>query len=283
MAPSTPNLNLTLPSSGDRANVEVLNGNFEKLDDRLGGVSDSIIVDDLDPANVVHVTNAATRPAVELISHIEPVQAGSGDPSPNNFRQINGWDAVSVTNDSSSQTLTADLPETVYGGTKNWTTGLLMVSKEKLIVDGVNKKVTSVTQHGSGRYYAVISLPHSSVRTLDRPDNPLSDRFIAKGSVTEGGCYVAGSGNKSLVFTPTDQTLTTVDAVNAWLADNPVTFIYDLAEPYTIQLAPQQLDVLKGTNNIWSNCGKTQLIYIADTKKYIDEKIAALAAAQLGV
>lgn len=231
--------------------------------------------------SMVSITDASNQTVVSLVSQIVPVQAGSGDPSPNNVRPISGWNNVSVTNDSSGQGLTAELPETVYGGSLDWTTGLLTVSKEKLIVDGVNKKVTSVTQHGNGRYYAVTSLPHSSVRTLDRPDNPLSDRFIAIGGVVEGGCYVAGSGNKSLVFTLTDQTLTTVEAVNAWLVDNPTTFVYDLAEPYAIQITPQQITLLKGTNNVWSNSGDTAISYVADTKMYIDGLVSSVASAVL--
>ena len=51
------------------------------------------------------------------------------------------------------------------------------------------------------------------------------------------------------------------------------------AEPITIQLAPQRLDVLKGNNNVWSDTGDTVLSYVADTKLYFDERIAAIAAA----
>lgn len=84
-------------------------------------------------------------------------------------------------------TITADLPETVYGGSLNWTTGLL-------------------------------------TSTLDADGN-------------------------------------------------------ELAEPKTIQLAPKQLDMLKGANNIWSSTGDTALSYVVDLKSYIDERIAVIAAA----
>lgn len=47
----------------------------------------------------------------------------------------------------------------------------------------------------------------------------------------------------------------------------------------TVQLTPQQLETLKGTNNIWSDAGETEVTYAADTKMYIDQKIAAIAAA----
>ena len=264
--------------------AEAANAARESITDALNMTASGIVVDDIEPADMVHIEDAAARPVVELISYIEPVQAGSGDPSPDNVRAISGWDSASVTNDTSGQTLTADLPETVYGGSHVWNNGLLTVHGEKIVFDGVSNKATNISQQAStGLYYATLLLPKSSVRTLDNPLNPLSDKFVTKGKIEGGCCYIAGSSYRNLVVTPIDQTLTTVEAVNAWLADNPVTFIYDLAEPYTIQLTPQQFDVLQGTNNVWSNCGETKLVYVADTKKYIDEKIAALAVAQLGV
>lgn len=46
----------------------------------------------------------------------------------------------------------------------------------------------------------------------------------------------------------------------------------------TVQLTPQQMETLKGVNNIWSNAGETTVTYAADTKLYIDRRIAELAA-----
>ena len=39
---------------------------------------------------------ADDRPIKSLVAHIEPVQAGSGDPSPDNVRPISGWTGVKV-------------------------------------------------------------------------------------------------------------------------------------------------------------------------------------------
>lgn len=85
------------------------------------------------------------------------------------------------------QTLTASLPETVYGGTLDWTTGLLTIT------------------HG---------------------------------------------------------------------ADGA-----EMAEHRTIQLDPQTLEMLKGHNAVWSDTGDTSLVYVADTKLYIDNAVAAIATA----
>ena len=62
-------------------------------------------------------------------------------------------------------------------------------------------------------------------------------------------------------------------------------FVYELANPIEYQLTESEisgiLSTLYGTNNIWSSTGDTEVTYPADTKLYIDGKIAeAIAALQ---
>ena len=54
---------------------------------------------------------------------------------------------------------------------------------------------------------------------------------------------------------------------------------YELAAPITYQLTPQQITALQGQNNIWASTGDITVNYPADTKLYIDKKIAAAVAA----
>ena len=57
---------------------------------------------------------------------LEPKQAGSGDPSPENVRPISGWDSVTVTqskDEAQVKQITLTLPETIYGGTVDAVTG----------------------------------------------------------------------------------------------------------------------------------------------------------------
>lgn len=46
--------------------------------------------------NVVNFKSAAQVPFESLVVNFEPVQSGSGDPSPSNVRPINGWTGISV-------------------------------------------------------------------------------------------------------------------------------------------------------------------------------------------
>ena len=56
-----------------------------------------------------------------------------------------------------------------------------------------------------------------------------------------------------------------------------------LATPQVYQLTPQLFNSHVGYNVIWSDCGTTQVHYIADTKTYIDARIAAIAASIINV
>lgn len=56
-----------------------------------------------------------------------------------------------------------------------------------------------------------------------------------------------------------------------------------LATPQVYQLTPQLFNSRIGYNVIWSDCGTTQVHYIADTKAYIDARIAAIAASIINV
>lgn len=363
--------------------------------------------------SIVSITDGADRPAVSLVSHIEPVQEGSGDPSPDNVRPISGWDSVtaqraeknllrypffennytgngmSITANSDGsvtfngtptgyagivlayklpipkckitigiigkasnyeldvsllnkngttlktfsfrqsatidvnawpstvtvwiilkraddnvatnwtaypvvvvgdmlptsyepyqgQTLSTSLPETVYGGTLDWGTGVLTVKYHKIVLDGT--QLFSANVATNNRFSALLErqgvyfeddgaafcdkLPFDVNTYYDGADN---FGYI----VHLGYLYIRfGSGSE----------VNSTDKLSEYFAANPATLVYKLATPYTIQLTPQQLETLKGTNNVWSDTGDTDLTYIADTQLYIDQKFSALETALL--
>ena len=47
-------------------------------------------------AALVHITDALAKPAVSVKAYVEPVQSGSGDPSPENVRAITGFTGANV-------------------------------------------------------------------------------------------------------------------------------------------------------------------------------------------
>lgn len=174
-------------------------------------------------------------------------------------------------------TLNAALPETVYGGYLDWTTGLLTVTHGLFVLDGT--EAWGGGDSGS-LYYLLQGLPRAGVSAVP----PMCSHYP--------GADVYHTSQEGVQATPTKVWLRdrrfVADAagLQAWFAEQaaagtPVQIVYQLAEPYTIQLDPQTLDMLKGNNAVWSDCGDTAVSYVADTKLYIDNKFTALQNAIL--
>ena len=74
-------------------------------------------------------------------------------------------------------------------------------------------------------------------------------------------------------------TLSTLDAVKNWIAEiGGLDVVYILTNPVAFQLTPTEVKTLLGVNNIWADTGDVEVTYRADTKLYIDKKLAELAA-----
>jgi len=179
------------------------------------------------------------------------------------------------------QTLTEALPETVYGGTLDWTSGVLTVTHRRIELTGA-ENWSSNTDTNAGQFYAKRLLTGNESTTSTTNGFCTHYRY-ANGYAGKDNKIVQGHGAHVWLV---DTDFATVEDVKAYLAaqaeaGTPVTVAYPLATPYTIQLDPQQLTLLKGSNTVWSDCGNTTMAYVADTKLYIDKKFTALQNAIL--
>lgn len=77
----------------------------------------------------------------------------------------------------------------------------------------------------------------------------------------------------------------TRDSLNAYLAENPLVVVYELAEPYTIQLMPSQIEASQGVNTIWSDCGSTRALFnyslFINLEAFTDEEIDEICGANI--
>ncbi len=76
---------------------------------------------------------------------------------------------------------------------------------------------------------------------------------------------------------------TDIATVKAYITEQyqngtPLQFIGELVAPMVVQLDPTEIKTLLGINNIWADAGNIAVTYPADTKLYIDNKIAELQA-----
>lgn len=224
---------------------------------------------------VANCTDASARDALSVVSHITAVQEGEGDPSAANIRPITSRLAVGLWHGAeydanSAGKMSAALPEEVYGGTLDWATGLLTVTHKMVTL-------TSASGYwgtGSKNYWIEID-DRSEDSTL------LSNRFVTTTRVAtqmlDGQMRLSGTYPR-VVFANPDNALS-IDEWKAQIDASPIQLVYELAEPYTIQLDPHTVTMLRGSNAMWSDTGETTVTYIADTKMYIDNALAAIAAA----
>lgn len=241
---------------------------------------------------MVTVSDAAARPAVQVTTELPVLQSGSGDPSPGNVRPLIVRDTVrlwhgAAYDETAEAALTASLPESTYGGSLNWTTGVLMVTHISQILSGQE----AWSMGSSGMVYSFDNRAVQNVRVMTDNNIPYHlcshykpAAYKSPADQADMTCYTLNS--YQLVIKDTQAG--TLDNFKAYLsaqaaAGMPVTLLWRLNPAYytTVQLTPRQLDMLKGSNAVWSDSGDTSLVYIADTKMYIDNAIAALAAAQL--
>ena len=187
----------------------------------------------------------------------------------------------------SGTTITAEMPDTVYGGSYDFATGLLTLTHIRKVLRATDisyKYGTSMAGWQTSSFVTKVdtslavgrmtSISSHFKNTIDAAYNAASARhgiFSDHPTIT----------TKYFAWGTPDATLT--DFQN-WLeeqytAGTPVMLVCQLKEPQTIQLTPQQLELLNGYNNVWSDTGNTTLSYIADTKLYIDGKFNELTNA----
>ena len=89
---------------------------------------------------------------------------------------------------------------------------------------------------------------------------------------TNSFALITTSGYKRLVVRVDNTSLTTIDATNAWLAQNPITIIYELATPIEIDLTDaSDIVALVGVNNVWSDTGDMEVEYYANISDNLEQ------------
>lgn len=94
-------------------------------------------------------------------------------------------------------------------------------------------------------------------------------------TTTNVGIRVVSSSayNGSFIYIrPQNASESTLDGFKSWLAENTLQVVYPLANPQTIQLSAQEIKLLLGDNNVWSD-GNVTLVYNADIQKWVEKKL----------
>ena len=152
------------------------------------------------------------------------------------------------------------------------------------VLSGAEIKKNFVGMHNSGSMMIKIS----TLGAMDEQNDAVSDKFIYSTqsvSTLKNGEFRIIYGNAYLKI----DGITTDEEGRQWLESNDIIIIAQASAPEYIPLAASEqaqlnaLTMYAGTTEITNNGGCTMdLTYTADTKSYIDNKLAAISAAMIG-
>ena len=219
-------------------------------------------------------------PLKSCIVQVEPVQEGSGDPSPDNVRPITGWTGCVISHSGADTSNPTTYPITfpseagiVYGAYVDVINGELAATHAE-----VDMGTLSWTYYPSGNYfYATIPDRIYYIEALPKVVSMCDKyKYFGLGNSSE---LQNNMPNANYGFTTTsakryiylkDNRYTSVDDLVASLSGTQL--VYALTKDSIITYPLTQIEIPKtllGTNNIWTDAGDTEVTYRADTKLYI--------------
>lgn len=216
----------------------------------------------------------------------EPVQEGSGTPSPENIHPIKGRDSVTITRQEDNQVITLTLPETVYGGEVDAATGEGQQAWKSVTLDGTECWYTWGVNTNSATVTGFYTYDINDY-SVDGDDN---DKLICSamqhtaadiwGGRDTGISFAAGD-SRYLIYCVTTDTLSdatddkkAIASFKTILADlyaagTPVQICYKLKEPVPFTAAgAQPIPALAGANTVLTDAdsvsvsGRADLIHI---------------------
>ena len=211
--------------------------------------------------NIIDLTQLFGTTVADYIYNLEQATTGAGvayfrNLFPKDYYDYNSGEftCVSAVNGDTCIQTTINLGGTYYGGTLDAVSGVLTVTH----------KYTDITafamRNGSTANKMFITNPISDARkpsTNMENVYPISNRFSNSKDYnylygyTDVGIAFNSSGNVGVAFGSTSE-IDTLEKANTWLSSNPLQLVYELATPQTIQLDPQTLETLVGTNDVFA-------------------------------
>lgn len=249
-------------------------------DERIADVEQTTTATTIGPvALATFNASAANMPLKGLTANIEPVQSGSGDPSPDNVRPITGWTGATVnvsptTDAQDGNTYSITFPTeagTVYGGTLDVVNKKLTVDRAIVDLGDVNWSKTAV----SGRFYYRGNI-NGMAKIASRTMPIMSTQFL---TISDGRAFEDCPDKSIYNIDRTPVSIGVIDlehsdAVDFKTAVTGVMVVYQLAAPIVYDLTADEVATLLGENNIWADCGNVTVTYgayLETVKAYADQ------------
>lgn len=153
------------------------------------------------------------------------------------------------------------LGQTVYVGTLNVTSGVLTVTHGYTTISDIG---STIGYNANGYFYGSITgkavgnwnLISSAYKTTSGDSVGVMNDGEIKGNATTTNIYIKDSNY--------------TDASAFKTARGSVQIVYELATPLTVNLTAQQIQILTGTNNIWSSTGNSTVKYVVGSSDMLN-------------
>lgn len=216
--------------------------------------------------SIVTITDAIAAAVIDLKVAVNATQSGSGTPSPDNVRPIVGVSEVNITQqvtDMPDRIYTINLGGTYYGGVLDVTNGVLTVTEKYGKLPAFNYKGAGV-----GVYLTPVINGLKQAVTGDKIIT-MCDKFLAVNTVPANllpdySISVTNNTKRAMVCILECDEMT-VAQFNQYISDNvgDIYIVYELAEPFDIQLTPTQVDLAIRQNTIFADSGDVEVTYKA--------------------
>lgn len=204
---------------------------------------------------------------IMLNAGIVSTQSGSGTPSYNNVRSINGYTDLNII--LNGNTTLISFGQTVYSGVIDVITGVLTIDKIMKVFDGSVDEAWNDYPTANGFFVSGLS-DHATENYGDGKCN------ILPTSKSVGNLGVIYGINSKYIFisqVKTEWNVSNVADLRTFLSSNNLEIEYKLATLITVQLTAQQIAAIAGVNVITSDTnGEIEVTYKESIKHYLDKQ-----------
>lgn len=237
---------------------DLLNWSLYGIDYYMNAIGDNSVIFDTDRA----YTDLKAL-SVEIVA----TQAGSGTPSPSNPRAISGFSSATIVHNGIPESIS--FGSTVYGGVLDVTNGKLRVTHKGETFSSVVNGGASSTASWWGQLLSSGAKPTNNNIKADVKASYLETVTASQVINTENDCIGVNTNGAINIKI---QGMSSLADYNTYLANNPVTVVYELATPTEITLTPKHIEQILGSNTISTNTnGKVYVTYTESLKNFLED------------
>ena len=237
--------------------------------------------------NSVTFDTDMTEDLTGLTVGLVATQSGTGEPSPDNSRPIDGYSNIGLTINGNAVSIS--LGDTYYMGVADLINGNLTFNAKVVLIDGTQNVTvvnTNYIKSDACDGYVNVSDIFPNVNVAQQQFNFKSDKLkYAKANIwqqTGYADYFAINFNQVHVNISNDRlgitdwesetTATVKTKITNFLTNNNISVLYGI-EPVVISLTPQQIATIKGVNTITTDTnGEIVVTYKESIKHYLDKQ-----------